>query len=438
MSNIEKKYVDYSGLQEYDGLIKGVISTDFVGATSSADGVAGRVPAPDAGDENKYLRGDGTWSPLAIATDATAGIVQPDGTTITVDGDGVISSKADDAFDSTSENSLQNKVITNIIPDKFGDAWEAKTWNGLSSLSGVYIWTDGDDIYYSAGTAQYILDKSTSTWIEKIWSGLSNFYANGRIWTDGDNIYYSNGTDQYVLNKSTSTWSAKTWNGLTDFNGGNVWTDGSNIYCSLGTGGTDQYVLNKSTSTWSVKTWSGLSAFSGSRIWTDGDNIYYSNGTDQYVLNKSTSTWSAKTWNGLTNFSGQEIWTDGNNIYYSYGADQYVLNKPTSTWKTKSWDSFSDIIGEAVWTNGDNIYYSVYTGQYALSKEKGFGTSAAKDFTDSVTSGSKAVVTSGGVYEYVEGVKEYIMFKGTTAAWTSLSPSEKAKYADGLVVLTDD
>lgn len=62
MSNITKKYVDYAGLQEYDSQIKGVISTDFVGATSQADGVAGRVPAPESGDENKFLRGDGTWA----------------------------------------------------------------------------------------------------------------------------------------------------------------------------------------------------------------------------------------------------------------------------------------------------------------------------------------------------------------------------------------
>lgn len=62
MSDITKKYVDYAGLQEYDSQIKSVISTDFVGATSSSDGAAGRVPAPTSGDENKYLRGDGTWS----------------------------------------------------------------------------------------------------------------------------------------------------------------------------------------------------------------------------------------------------------------------------------------------------------------------------------------------------------------------------------------
>ena len=35
--------------------------TDFVGATESTAGVHGLVPAPSAGDQNKCLKGDGTW-----------------------------------------------------------------------------------------------------------------------------------------------------------------------------------------------------------------------------------------------------------------------------------------------------------------------------------------------------------------------------------------
>ena len=36
-------------------------TTDMVGATASADGTRGLVPKPLAGDENKVLKGDGTW-----------------------------------------------------------------------------------------------------------------------------------------------------------------------------------------------------------------------------------------------------------------------------------------------------------------------------------------------------------------------------------------
>lgn len=44
--------------------------SDFTGATSSAAGADGLVPAPSAGDEEKVLYGDGTWK------DATAKLVE--------------------------------------------------------------------------------------------------------------------------------------------------------------------------------------------------------------------------------------------------------------------------------------------------------------------------------------------------------------------------
>lgn len=38
------------------------------GATAQADGAAGLVPVPTAGDENKFLKGDGTWATLPSGT----------------------------------------------------------------------------------------------------------------------------------------------------------------------------------------------------------------------------------------------------------------------------------------------------------------------------------------------------------------------------------
>ena len=43
----------------------------MTGATESADGAAGLVPAPQAGDEEKFLRGDGTWSEGGSGGNAT-------------------------------------------------------------------------------------------------------------------------------------------------------------------------------------------------------------------------------------------------------------------------------------------------------------------------------------------------------------------------------
>lgn len=51
--------------------------THFTGATASTDGIQGLVPGPLAGDEDKYLKGDGTWGtvqagPTVVQTTGTS------------------------------------------------------------------------------------------------------------------------------------------------------------------------------------------------------------------------------------------------------------------------------------------------------------------------------------------------------------------------------
>lgn len=56
------------------------LQQDFTGATASADGAHGLVPAPEEGDQGKFLKGDGTWgnvpNPQVMtgATSSTAGV----------------------------------------------------------------------------------------------------------------------------------------------------------------------------------------------------------------------------------------------------------------------------------------------------------------------------------------------------------------------------
>lgn len=62
---------------EVDALISAIPQPSvFTGATSTDAGTSGLVPAPAAGDEDKYLKGDGTWDTITIPqsgipTDAT-------------------------------------------------------------------------------------------------------------------------------------------------------------------------------------------------------------------------------------------------------------------------------------------------------------------------------------------------------------------------------
>ena len=218
-------------------------------------------------------------------------------------------------------------------------------WDGLTCISGDNVWTDGTNIYYSDGNAQYRLNGTT--WESVTWTGLTSFYGSN-VWTDGTNIYYSHYSAQYKLNGTT--WETMTWTGLTNYFGASVWTDGTDIYYSLYN---QQYKLNGTT--WESMTWN-ISSISGALIWSDGTNTYYSSGSNQYKLNGTT--WESITWLGLTNFSGNNIWTDGTNIYYSYSYDnaQYKLNG--TTWESMTWTGFNNILGNYIWTDGIDYYYS--------------------------------------------------------------------------------
>lgn len=55
---------------------------EIVGATSSANGERGVAPAPSAGEEGEFLRGDGTWASPPTASDSTYGQIKSSASTI--------------------------------------------------------------------------------------------------------------------------------------------------------------------------------------------------------------------------------------------------------------------------------------------------------------------------------------------------------------------
>ena len=132
---------------DYDDLLnKPTIPTivDMTGATASTAGAHGYVPAPAAGDEDKVLKGDGTWGTVAApytagtGIDITNNVISADTTVLATQNDlsskqdtltagdaiditsNVISVEADSALDVSSTKPVQNSVITAALNGKQG------------------------------------------------------------------------------------------------------------------------------------------------------------------------------------------------------------------------------------------------------------------------------------------------------------------------------
>ena len=100
--------------------------TAMVGATASAAGVTGLIPAPAAGDDTKFLRGDGTWQPLSgggskyfplLSVSDDSITVSAGGTetiTFTTDSDGAVSVQTSDASVATATVSGNTVTITGV------------------------------------------------------------------------------------------------------------------------------------------------------------------------------------------------------------------------------------------------------------------------------------------------------------------------------------
>lgn len=82
---------------------------------------------------------------------------------------------------------------TQYILDVDTSTWNYKQWYGTNSIYGQYIWSDGYDIFHSDN---YVLNKETSKW-ETFTQGLNSPYYG--VWTDGSNIYYSAGGQNKIL-----------------------------------------------------------------------------------------------------------------------------------------------------------------------------------------------------------------------------------------------
>ena len=313
-----------------------------------------------------WIDKDGTLH-INIASTSTLGLVKPDGTTITADPDGTIHAYID--TEKYIEKSSTSGFIKNdgsidentYIPkreDFYTNIWEYLL-EEEQYIESPYVWSDGDDLYYSDDSRQFKFNKTTLMWEEKTWSNYSPSLGS-YVWSDGTNTYYSN---EYVFNKVTKEWEDKTWDyAPSDLGRDTVWSDGENIYYSCGD---SQYVLDAVNNTWVEKIWNYeeleegyLPSPYGNQVWTDGKSIYCSDDNENgMVLDKATNTWMHKTWNIIPD--GQYVWYAGDHVFYSNSTTQYELDKNTDTWVPKTWDGLTDFYGTNICVC-DNNYYTYH------------------------------------------------------------------------------
>lgn len=111
--------------------IDGIVAEVMSGATAEAAGKAGLVPAPQAGDQNKFLRGDGSWAevPTINLTEDQINAIP-----------GLITTVGKIDGDENTEGSFR-QVIKQEVTNLVGGASEA-----FDTLKEIQDWitTDGD------------------------------------------------------------------------------------------------------------------------------------------------------------------------------------------------------------------------------------------------------------------------------------------------------
>lgn len=135
---------------------------DFTGASATQAGDTGLVPAPSAGDQSKFLRGDGTWATVSTSGGITGDYLPLTGGTLTgnLTVNGAISVNT------------ANRAATaeNILADKGGVASDA---NACLTV-GVYATNTSTTNLPFSTYGTLTVYKSAQNWIIQIWTSSNS------------------------------------------------------------------------------------------------------------------------------------------------------------------------------------------------------------------------------------------------------------------------
>ncbi len=139
----EQKWVNKPFSEIFNDITGSLI--EMVGATSDRDGLSGTVPQPLAGDQNKFLRGDGTWAEVSGLTPAQAQeLVQ-----LRTDVNGILGEDAGNGYSMREVAAQEVATIIANAPASFDTLKEIADWiedhpDSFTEINSRLITLEGD------------------------------------------------------------------------------------------------------------------------------------------------------------------------------------------------------------------------------------------------------------------------------------------------------
>lgn len=212
-----------SGLDYFWDKVAAAIPGTMTGATSSAAGTGGTVPAPVAGDDSKVLKGDGTWGTvdaLPVVTSSDNGKVLEVNNGEWAVGNEKIDSSAKGAANGVAELDANGFVLSSQLPSYVDDVLEfddkeytvgayAPWMSGQSYTVGAKVVRDSDKLICIEANSDIEFD--SSKWRDATFFPMTG--ESGKIYVDtttnityrwSGSIYVAIGSD-LALGETSST-----------------------------------------------------------------------------------------------------------------------------------------------------------------------------------------------------------------------------------------
>lgn len=163
--------------------------THFTGATASTDGVQGLVPGPLAGDQNKFLKGDGTWGDGAANTIFYMNASETGATRhLYKSSDMTGLATMQDIIDANEEGQVIVRISTSVDPSTYSDMYLQNAYVATGDYQMIFL----DNQYYYSFDTSLTSDNTfqfAKSEVQRKLTAGSNITINGNTISATDTTY---------------------------------------------------------------------------------------------------------------------------------------------------------------------------------------------------------------------------------------------------------